>query len=78
MFGVFAIDEILPYRGTCIPGSRTLFQPGQLSVSTFTFSLMQLQALLTFVLLALLHNRAAPRLLWDLLQVGEEPDRGQR
>ena len=39
---------------------------------------MQLQALLTFVLLALLHDRAAPRLLWDLLEVGEEPDRSQR
>ena len=27
MFGVFAIDEILRYRGTRIPGSRTLCHP---------------------------------------------------
>ena len=29
MFGVFAIDEILRYRGTRFPGSRTLCHPGQ-------------------------------------------------
>ena len=29
MFGVFAIDEILRYRGSQIPGSRTLCHPGQ-------------------------------------------------
>ena len=28
MFGVFAIDEILRYRGTRFPGSRTLCHPG--------------------------------------------------
>ena len=28
MFGVFAIDEILCYRGTRFPGSRTLCHPG--------------------------------------------------
>ena len=28
MFGVFAIDEILRYRGTQFPGSRTLCHPG--------------------------------------------------
>ena len=28
MFGVLAIDEILRYRGTRIPGSRTLCHPG--------------------------------------------------
>ena len=28
MFGVFAIDEILRYRGSQIPGSRTLCHPG--------------------------------------------------
>ena len=27
MFGVFAIDEILRYRGTRFPGSRTLCHP---------------------------------------------------
>ena len=27
MFGVFAIDEILRYRGSRIPGSRTLCHP---------------------------------------------------
>ena len=27
MFGVFAIDEILRYRGTQFPGSRTLCHP---------------------------------------------------
>ena len=27
MFGVFAIDEILRYRGTWFPGSRTLCHP---------------------------------------------------
>ena len=27
MFGVFAIDEILRYRGTRLPGSRTLCHP---------------------------------------------------
>ena len=27
MFGVFAIDEILCYRGTRFPGSRTLCHP---------------------------------------------------
>ena len=27
MFGVFAIDEILRYRGTRFPGSRTLYHP---------------------------------------------------
>ena len=27
MFGVFAIDEILRYRGSQIPGSRTLCHP---------------------------------------------------
>ena len=29
MFGVFAIDEILRYRGTRFPGSRTLCHPAQ-------------------------------------------------
>ena len=29
MFGVFAIDEILRYRGTRFPGSRTLCHPGK-------------------------------------------------
>ena len=29
MFGVFAIDEILRYRGTRFPGSRTLCHPDQ-------------------------------------------------
>ena len=29
MFGVFAIDEILRYRGTRFPGSRTLCHPGE-------------------------------------------------
>ena len=29
MFGVFAIDEILRYRGTRFPGSRTLCHPGR-------------------------------------------------
>ena len=28
MFGVFPIDEILRYRGTRFPGSRTLCHPG--------------------------------------------------
>ena len=28
MFGVFAIDEILRYRGTRFPGSHTLCHPG--------------------------------------------------
>ena len=28
MFGVFAIDEILRYRGSRIPGSPTLCHPG--------------------------------------------------
>ena len=28
MFGVFAIDKILRYRGTRFPGSRTLCHPG--------------------------------------------------
>ena len=28
MFGVFSIDEILRYRGTWFPGSRTLCHPG--------------------------------------------------
>ena len=28
MFGVFAIDEILRYRGTWFPSSRTLCHPG--------------------------------------------------
>ena len=28
MFGVFAIDEIIRYRGTRFPGSRTLCHPG--------------------------------------------------
>ena len=28
MFGVFAIDEILRYRGTRFPGSRTFCHPG--------------------------------------------------
>ena len=34
MFGVFAIDEILRYRGTRFPGSRTLCHPGG---NTFNF-----------------------------------------
>ena len=29
MFGVFAIDEILRYRGTRFPGSCTLCHPGE-------------------------------------------------
>ena len=32
MFGVFAIDEILRYRGTWFPGSRTLCHPAALYV----------------------------------------------
>ena len=28
MFGVFAIDEILRYQGSPLPGSRTLCHPG--------------------------------------------------
>ena len=33
MFGVFAIDEILRYRGTWFPGSRTLCHPANKSNS---------------------------------------------
>ena len=33
MFGVFAIDEILRYRGSRIPGSRTLCHPARPSVA---------------------------------------------
>ena len=37
MFGVFAIDEILRYRGTRFPGSRTLCHPA-VDITTFTLS----------------------------------------
>ena len=48
MFGVFAIDEILRYRGTRFPGSRTLCHPG-LKKITFFFALIGLVVPITYL-----------------------------
>ena len=41
MFGVFAIDEILRYRGTWFPGSRTLCHPGNTRPNLHFFQYIQ-------------------------------------
>ena len=59
MFGVFAIDEILRYRGTWFPGSRTLCHPAVHFISRTFLILVRFQGLFPVVIsfhsLCLLH-----------------------
>ena len=57
MFGVFAIDEILRYRGTWFPGSRTLCHP----VWGYNFPIQTNPKNFLFVLWVIL--RGSPRFL---------------
>ena len=52
MFGVFAIDEILRYRGSRIPGSPTLCHPVQCCniVSSYWFPLLEKFEIRVFIL----------------------------
>ena len=50
MFGVFAIDEILRYRGSRIPGSRTLCHP-DITIIIINIINMKINAIINIVIM---------------------------